>query len=286
MALEQVPGHTDQNATFFDLVLHCTQTGATEERQLGFVSPPETARDVKIRIEDEYNIPVCVQTLVFESHVLSDDTNLECIRIRSGDTFHVSYYADGNCKEILEVISWFATLLAALKIENPSISGGISSDLEELLSVGMEAEFVEDLADEYFFPWLDGKKYANKLHFVHNSGAEIMMEVYSLLLRQPWSNCHLRLKYIEYGILRVLWNLSETFALRRLIIKHNGLQMCMKSLLRKRLEEGQPIKDEESPEDEWLLIETIGAALGILCKYVWSFNLIFRSHGSGNYESI
>jgi len=99
-----------------------------------------------------------------------------------------------------------------------------------------------------------------------------MMEVYALLLRQPWSNCRLRLNYIEYGILRVLWNLSETFALRRLIIKHNGLQMCMKSLLRKRLEKGQSIKDEESPEDEWLLIETIVAALGILCKYVWSFN--------------
>jgi len=43
MALEQGPGHTDQNTTFFDLVLHCTQTGATEEQQLGFVSPPETA---------------------------------------------------------------------------------------------------------------------------------------------------------------------------------------------------------------------------------------------------
>ena len=275
MALKQGPGHTDPKTTYFGLVLRCTQTGATEERQLGFVSPPETVRDVKIRIENDYNIPVCVQTLVFESHVLKDDTNLESVRIRSGDTFHVSYYADGNCKEVVEVISWFGTLLAALKVENPSISGGISNDLEELLSVGIEAEFVEDLAFEYFFPWLDGKKYANKLHFVHNGGVEIVMAVYTLLLRHPWSNCRLKLKYIEYGILRVLWNLSETFALRRLIIKHDGLQMCMKSLLRKKLEEGQPIEDRESPghqvlNRDWILIENIGAALGTLCKYVCS----------------
>ena len=268
-------GDANDEITFFNLELHCTKTGTVDQKQIEFVSLPKTVRDVKTKIENNYNIPVCTQTLSFESQVLSNDTNLEYVRIRSGDTFRVFYYADGNCAEILKVIGWFKVLLAALRVENPSISEGISFELERLLAMGIEEKHMDNLAFEYFHPWLDARTYVNKLHFIHNGGIEVIMSIYSLLFRHPWPNCCLKLKYMEYGILKVLCNLSETFTLRRLITKHNGLQLCMKSLLRKKLEEGQPIKDRETPGhqimyQDWILIENIGAALGTLCKYVWS----------------
>ena len=263
--------------SFFNLELHCTKTSAVDQKQIEFASLPKTVRDVKMKIENNYNIPVCTQTLSFESQVLSDDTNLECVRIRSGDTFRVSYYADGNCAEILKVIGWFKVLLAALRVENPSISEGISFELERLLAMGLEEKHMDNLAFEYFDPWLDARTYVNKLHFVHNDGVEVIMSIYSLLFRHPWPNCRLKLKYLERDILTVLGNLSETFALRRLITKHNGLQLCMKSLLRKKLEEGQPIKDRETPghqvmHQDWILTSNLMVALGTLCKYVWSGN--------------
>ena len=275
MALRKEQKDMDDQNTFFNLELHCTKTGTVDRKRILFASTPKTVRDVKTKIENEHNIPVCTQTLSFESQKLSDGTNLKSIRVRSGDTFRISYYADGNCAEILKVIGWFKMVLVALRIKNPSISEGISFELEELLTMGIEEEFVENLAFEYFFPWLDARKYVNKLHFIHNGGIEVIMSIYSLLFRHSWPNCRIKLKYMEYGILRVLWNLSETFALRRLITKHNGLQLCMKSLLRKKLEEGEPIEDRETPgrqvmNQDWILIENIGAALGTLCKYVWS----------------
>ena len=257
----------DQN--MFNLELHCTKTGTVDQKQIEFVSLPKTIRDVKTRIEHEYNIPVCTQTLSFESQVLSDGTNLKSIRVRSGDTFCISYYADGNCIEILKVIGWFKVLLAALRVNNPSISNGIENDLEELLALGIEEKHMENLAFEYFAPWLDARTYVNKLHFIHNRGIEIVMEIYNLLFRHPWPNCCLKLKYMEYSILMVLWNLGETIEFRRLITKHNGLQLCIKSLFRKKLEEGQPIEDIETPGHEdfnidWILIENIRGALGNL----------------------
>ena len=267
---------SDQNMVF-NLELHCTTTGTVHQKQIEFASPPNSVQHVKMKIENDYNIPVCTQTLSFESQVLSDDTNLESIRVRSGDTFCISYYADGNCAEILKVIGWFKMVLVALRNENPSISHGISFELERLLTMGIAEKHMENLAFEYFHPWLDSRVYVNKLHFIHNGGIEVIMGIYSLLFRHPWPNCHLKLKYMEYCILSVLCNLSETFALRRLITKHNGLQLCMKSLLRKKLEEGQPIEERETPGhqimyQDRILIENIGAALGALCKYVRSGN--------------
>ena len=258
----------DQNV-FFNLELHCTKTGTVDRKRILFASTPKTVRDMKTKIENEHNIPVCTQTLSFESQKLSDGTNLESFRVRSGDTFRISYYADGNCTEILKVIGWFKIVLVALRIENPSVSDGIENDLEELLAMGIEEKHMENLAFEYFAPWLDARTYVNKLHFIHNRGIEIIMAIYKLLFRHPWPNCHLKLKYMEYSTLMVLWNLGETFEFRRLITKHNGLQLCMKSLLRKKLEEGQPIEDTETPEHEdfnidWILVENIRGALGNL----------------------
>ncbi len=257
----------------FDLTLHCTQRNVTRQDKLVFVPISHRAcvHDLKLQIERNLKIPACVQSLFYETHPLREEAPLESLRIRSGDTLHVDYYSEGDCEELIQVISWLSLLLDGLKLESPSVACGISSSLNQLVMMGIEAEFIEDLAFEYFFPWLDAKKYANKLHFVHNGGVDIVMEVYTLLQRQSWSNSLIKLKYLEYGILRVLWNLSETFALRRLIISRGGLQLCMKSLLRKKLEKGKEIVDGETqgPEarnQDWILVETIGAALGTLCK--------------------
>ena len=225
-----------------------------------------------MQIEKECNIPSCVQSLVFDTHTLTDDMRLDVLKIRSGDTIRVNYHSDADCKEITQIINWLEMLVDALRMENPSHMCGISNSLDQIILVGIQAEFIEDLAFEFFFPWLNARKYANKLHFVENSGVDIIMELYSLVQRQAWKNSLLKLKYMEYGILRVLWNLSETFALRRIIVQHGGLEMCMKSLLRKKLEKGEEIIDRESPgvevnNQDWILVETIGGALGTLCKY-------------------
>lgn len=257
----------------FNLILHCAHTKETRHDKLVFTPIPLGAcvRDLKLQIEKAHNIPVCVQSLSYETHPLPSNTALDSLRIRSGDTLHVDYSSEGDCEEVIQVISWLGMILGGLKLESPSVACGISPGLNHVIMMGIEAEFIEELAFDYFFPWLDPKKYANKLHFVHNGGVEIIMEVYALLQRQPWGNCLLKLKYIEYGILRVLWNFSETFTLRRLITRHGGLELCMHSLLRKRLEKGKEIVDDEVPRQDaqnqdWILVETIGAALGTLCK--------------------
>ena len=265
------PGVGDTDDVTLQLILKCTDTQSQSVKEITLPALPSTTQDLKLAIEHSCNVPACVQELSFESHPLSAKDDVKLARIRSGDTINVRYLAEGDCKEVLEIISWMGVILAILKQENPSIHRGMSESLNDLLTHAIEFELIENLAFDYFFPWLDAKKYANKLHFVSNGGLDIMMEVYSLLQRESWGMCQLKLKYLEYGILRVLWNLSETFALRREIIRLGGLEMCMRSLMREDVVKGEAIIDRQSPKganQDWILIENTGAALGTLCKSV------------------
>ena len=258
------------NGVTLHLLLKCTDTLSQSSREIHLDALPSTTQELKSVIENSCNVPACVQDLSFEFHPLIAKDDVKLARIRSGDTINVRYLAEGDCEEVVQIISWMGVILAILKQESPSVTRGISETLNDLVTHGIEFELIENLAFDYFFPWLDAKKYANKLHFVSNGGLEIMMELYSLLQRESWGLCLLKMKYLEYGILRVLWNLSETFALRRAIVRLGGLEMCMCSLMRETVVKGEAIVDRQSPRganQDWILIENIGAALGTLCKY-------------------
>lgn len=262
------------NAISFKVELSCTKSHQTLHRVIAFPeeAPPSTVADIKEKVEEEFSIPICVQDLRYETYGLSDGTLLETARIRSGDSFLITYSAEGDCQEIKRVVRWFALVRKYLIAEDPILrTNPMSYDFEDLITLGINEELIENLAFKYLFPWLDARKYANKLHFVQYGGLDVVMDVYAALHHHPWKECVLKLKYVEYGILRVLWNLSETFELRRLIMWHNdGLVLCIKSLLRQKLEEGKAIEDETDAESHraisWVLVENIGAALGLLCK--------------------
>lgn len=267
------------DGVFFNVELQCTETNSSRLSTITF-SPdahPTTIADVKLKVEEEFSIPMCVQSLSYEAYRLNDSTSLEEARIRSGDTFQVAYSAEGDCPEITKVVRWLELVREYLRAEDPCLKDPMSSDFEELIKLGIRDELIESLAFKYLFPWLDSKKYANKLYFVQLGGLDVTMEIYALLHRHSWDQCMLHLKYVEYGLLRVLWNLSETFQLRRLIMKHGGLQLCMKSLLRQKLEKRESIQDNTAvdfhQENSWILVETIGAALGLLCKYVCTYGI-------------
>ena len=262
---------SSENGAFFIVELFCTETNLARRVAISYPDParqPVALLDVKKKVQDEFGIPVCVQSLLYEGHGHGDETTLARAGVRSGDAFQVRYASEGDCKAIEYVTGWFATVWMHLASTTPSLTTPMQPALNEVLSLGIEEELIEKLAFEYLFPWLDARKYANKLHFVACGGLEVVMRVYAAIQRHPWERSHLKLKYMEYGILRVLWNLSETFELRRQILEQGGLELCMVSLLRRRLEEGNEIVDEQPQHraHSWVLVENIGAALGLLCK--------------------
>ncbi len=247
----------------YNVFLHCTTTEQSEQKVVSFDNTPLNILDVKRQIEKRFSIPVCVQVILYNSCILKDDTILIALSIRDGDTFHVKYLEKGHCSEVVETIAWMRLVLAGIQRENPSATVGMSWELNNLVTRGIWNEMIESLAFKYFYPWLDPVKYVNKLHFAHHGGVQILMELHAALLQKKWQERLMILQLVEFSLLRVIWNFSETFPLRRAITKNKGIERCIQSMLHYKLEEGRPPNHSfEGP----LLRDTIIGGLGVLCK--------------------
>lgn len=126
----------DVNRVVFHVELFCTVSSQTSNHTISFSDLPKTGLSIKENVEDQFSIPVCVQSLDYDAGPLSDDANLEQLRIRSGDRFVVRYSSKGDCKGIKEVISWFADVRMHLHGEKPSIFRPLSKTFEEVLILG------------------------------------------------------------------------------------------------------------------------------------------------------
>ena len=235
-------------------------------RELELPYDTRVVLDVKRYIENEFSIPVCVQTLRLASAVLRDDTPLSSLRLRSGDTLHVSYYAAAECEQLRYVIHWLERLVSSLREE------GVPSrrNFSERRRSAVTGDNLLVHLGRLFLPWGSPEKRANKLFFVQNGGLELMLQLFSLLLTQPWTEMPLQLKRIEYKLLSTLWNLCETYKIRHEVLRRGGLSMCLQSLLQVEVRSGEPIVDKslcasaEKHLHSMNLQSTLICALGLL----------------------
>lgn len=269
-ATEETTRGPEEDTVFFDIKLFCTETKVTSNEVIGFPDLPKKVLNIKERVEDQCNISVCMQSLSYENYSLSSNTTLEQARIRSGDKFLVKYPSQTDTLEVNKVVLWFEALKKYLHIEDPSIYNPVSYNFEELMIVGLREEFLERMACGYLRPWLNARSYANMRHFVYCGGLDEMMEAYAEIHTHQWKATVLEIKFVQLGILRILCSLSETFQLRREILQRKkGLDLCIKSLLRMKLEVGKPIEDTtrmaSHQSNSWMLVQNIEAALELLC---------------------
>ncbi len=130
----------------FKVELFSSHTKDTESQTIS-LSPPVTITRIKEEVEENFNIPVCVQSLSYDSCPLNDDASLEATRIRSGDTLNITYPAKGNCKEIKAIVTWFEQVRHFLLTEDPTISNGrFSLEFDDLLTCGIDQNLMEDMA--------------------------------------------------------------------------------------------------------------------------------------------
>ncbi len=262
------------NRVMFKVELFSTHTNNKESQSITFEGNPlVTIATIKEKVEENFNIPVCVLSLSYDSCPLNDDASFEAMRIRSGDTLHITYPTKGNCKEIKAIVTWFEQVRDFLLTEDPTISNTrFSLEFNDLLTYGIDQQLMENVAFKYFD---SQQEHVNKLYFVSCGGLKIVMDVYAALLRHPWNDGLTVLKYVQCRILDILWSFSwaETFELCRRIVSHNGLELCIQSLLREKVIAGEYIADKNNSENQRnrhtssrMLVENIEGALRLLSK--------------------
>ena len=259
---QRIPQSTQNSSEVFkiNLLLHCTKNNRSEKSEIKLESPPQNVLEVKRQVERQLSIPRCVQIISYDGNLLKEDVSLSALKFRDGDTFRIEYLTKGDCPDILEIISWLDELSDAATCE--------SSDFIDLLQIGLQKGLFENL--QITFESVS-KSYVNRLYFVDNNGIEMFVKVYKFLLQKQWNQMDWRLKYLERRIVGAFWDFAstESFPLRRLLIRNNLIPLFIQSLLQARLKEGERLHDYDTSGDHSQqidLAETIFGSIGVLFK--------------------
>jgi len=263
---EEDSGCQDEGCSF-EIVLCCTSTEEVVTKTVTFVTYPKSARDLKQKIEDDFNIPICAQTLQYESTVLVDSDDLRSICLRSGDTIHLTYRSKANCSEVLNVVTRLKSLLGLFQVHLPSLSDEVPSDGENALQTAIQEGFMQELRNDVFSPWDSDVKQMNKDYFISIGGLDTLVRLYSLLLTQDWHMCPENVKHLVLTCPVALYHIAATYKLRRVLIKHGCIELLMNSLLLVKLKRGERVTVAGGTQrDSLILRDLMGSAMGTLCK--------------------
>ena len=260
----------------FNIVLNCIPTKTKTEKILHLEQLPETVLEVKEHIQSNFKVPRCCQALYFDSVLLHEGETLYLYRIRDGDTLHVHYNSEADIEEVLDIINTMRKMIPFIESIQPELSEErVSHDLDVRISQNVKSTLVESLAFEYFFPCASEKADANRLFFIDNGGLDLMHDLHTALLQQPWRLTPLEMQYLEHAILRTLWNLTASFLVRTEVLKRPTLSTTAQSMLRVQIHPKMQVKALcnrfarrlvlESELDR-IAAEVVYKASGTICK--------------------
>jgi hypothetical protein len=228
-----------------NILLNCEETKSSETKLVRFQSLPTTPLEIKKKLEEDFSIPSCVQTLHYQSMILKDSDQLQHTHFRSGDTFTIDYPIKAECEMVKNVIKWLKELLELLKsiIDSHPYEEG---ELGDLLLKGENDDIVAALCYRLFTPWEDKKKLMNKFFFQYEGGLDVLMKVYRVLVSKEWGDLGIDIDihiYLERKCALAISNYPQTITLRRQVSQLGCLEMCTATLLRRQLRGDQYIPD-------------------------------------------
>ena len=246
-----------------NILLNREETKSSEIKRVHFQSLPTTPLEIKKKLEEDFSIPSCVQTLHYQSMILKDSDQLQRSHFRSGDTFTVHYPIEAECEIVKNVIKWLKELLELLKsiADSEADSHPYEDELRDLIIEGENDKIVEALCYKLFTPWEEKKKLMNKFFFQYEGGLDVLIKIYRILVSKEWGDLGIHTDvhiYLERKCTLAISNYLQTISLRRQVSRLGGLELCTTTLLRRQLQGQQYIPDA--------LFNTLFYSLCILSK--------------------
>ena len=244
-----------------------------KEKTVTLSQYPKTGLDAKLFIQQEFQIPVCLQTLSLQSLEISDKQSFNQLHLRDGDILTVNFTTQGNLHEIQAILDSMKAMIKVLETSSEEIKGTLTPSTEKQLTNCLDAALVEHLI-HYFTPKTSEITNVNQLFFVHNKGIELTLHLHQLLTKIPFEKHIIEMQILESSVLGVVWVLSSITGIRCLLFQHpTAIIQLSKSLLRARI---LPYKRIEAPPNQHAVLypnnqnlivgEIIFKAMGVITK--------------------
>ena len=233
------------------------ETNISKLKTLRFPSFPPTFQVVKEEIEKYCSIPVCVQTMWYQSMEVADNCSPSSLYMRGGDTVKVIFPHIGECEKVKMAVQWLgevSPILEVCKVADTPEFGQYSNILEDKKVTAL-------LARKLFDPWTDKTKQVNCSQFISLNGVDLLFTFHRHAIELRKSNkcefaCSLS-NYYEVICCQTIATLAMYFTYRRQLSRCQGLEQCIDSFLIK------PADDERLLFNHFIIVKV---ALYAICK--------------------
>ena len=216
----------------------------TELVTLTFSSPPITFQEIKDRIEECCCIPVCVQTLYYQSNEVLPNCSPISLYIRSGDTIRVSYPVKGETKRVLDVVEWLR--------QSSKILGEIRQLKQEAMVDALENNAVlsdsrrRNFSRALFCPYSNPVKYVNSVYFTFLGGVKLLTDFHHHAIALRKENLQTStIGYFEQMCCQACADYSMYKECAVHLSQSGELENCMATFLKKKADDNSLIYNNE-----------------------------------------
>ena len=202
----------------FEVRLVNTSSNKLQEVILKLDNFPEMVRELKEALQEQFQIPIYDQVVIFGAEQLDDEKRLEYYRLKDGDLLTVKYTSTVDIKSfrlLLKDLKDVTSFLRDPDVQRKLSLGNTSLDfrqhLSQMLHVSDIAQRVEDLYDNPSRTGID--RVALGTFLIHSGELPLIDGLHSILLNFPLSTVyHVDLLRLERTLLRIVWNVVTTIA--------------------------------------------------------------------------
>ena len=205
----------------------------TKEDVLKFSAPPSTVKDLKVTIQDRYNIPQCLQTLTIgDRYIRSDDDRLSNLYVVSGDSIKVSYLYEAPV-QALKLLTECVKQMEERLVAQPEQARSKSSLDHQVMSLYYNCyRLLEVITYEVLSPWLSDETTASRKCLVQVGAVDAVLSLLKFLQTNfPWTERVSESQKLEDTLLGFLWNLAETTDSQAPVVSRGGFQLMVAALM-------------------------------------------------------
>ena len=209
------------------LSLHCTSTGERSDHRLLLKSTIPTVRDVKKKIEEEFQIPKCLQELTLNGRGDFDDqSTLASLYIPDKSIATVRYSSSAQ-------VEFFGSLMEELASLKETVSNLPLEGELEWRSIENCQRQLHTALYTYLLPWTSPSVHANRMFIMQEGGIALVLDLLALLYPVSGGapSMTTQVKITLAGRLLVfVWGFAETVEDCLFVLKQGAAELLLRYL--------------------------------------------------------
>ncbi len=212
--------------------LHSLKGNTTTLEVLTLRPIPATFKDISVKIEEQFDIPVVVQTLIYQNGEVSQYDSPSSFYMRSGDTLRVQYPAKGHTRDIKRAIKWLQEITQILNqlkdLTSEEVAKALTNEYNSVVSQDI-------LSRGLFTPWANPSSEINAIQFTWLGGIELLTTFHRQIIDIRKFKFHRLLKYLlgylEFVCCDTCANFSMNKECASRLAECGGLNNCTDTFL-------------------------------------------------------